>query len=737
MSFSARYGKRVMAFVVTLLVGLLCFSAGSFSVYAADSSSSSTAVGKMMQDSTKTYTFTVTKDASDSENGEAVLTSVSEQRQSDDSDYGVFIIPSVVKTSISRYNITAVGANAFSNVSTIKAVVLPDSIQSIDKTAFESQGASSQKISDIVVYCNDKSTAQSLAKEIGYTAKTDGISVTAEKTELTVGDTTTVKATLADVLSSESSDIKYSSSDTSVASVDDNGKITALKAGTTTVTAKVDGLKASVTIKVKADSDETDNTQTNDVSAATQSTEPTVTYQAHVKSYGWMDAVQNGKTAGTTGQSRRMEALKIKVSGVDNLGVRYRVHVKDKGWTDWASDGDVAGTTGKSLQAEAVQIELTGSAADSYDIYYRVHIKNFGWLAWTKNGDTAGSTGMGYRAEAIEIKLVKKGTSVSSTDGKSYAYLTRDKIFKSASVSYRSHVQNSGWQSWVSDGVTSGTTGKSLRDEAVQVKTVSSIASGGITYNSYVYKKGWQDWVSNGATSGTTGKGTQIQAVQLKLTGRLSEFCDIYYRVHVSNVGWMGWAKNGEKAGCVGSDNQIEAIQIKLVVKNGSAPGSTSNAYRYIQSTNYRERVISIANSQIGYSEINGWTKYGQWYQDVTGSKGFAYASWCAMFVSWCEDQAGVSTSIAYRHAYCPYGVSWYQSRGLYHNKSSYVPKAGDIVYYDWDYNGTADHVGFVSSYNSTNGYITTVEGNKSDAVGTRYVPSTWGYIHGYASPNY
>ena len=78
---------------------------------------------------------------------------------------------------------------------------------------------------------------------------------------------------------------------------------------------------------------------------------------------------------------------------------------------DWVSDGKMSGTSGQSKRLEAIQIRLTGAVAQQFDVYYRVHTENFGWLDWAKNGQSAGSTGYGYRLEAIEVIVVAKNAA--------------------------------------------------------------------------------------------------------------------------------------------------------------------------------------------------------------------------------------------------------------------------------------------------------------------------------------
>lgn len=149
-------------------------------------------------------------------------------------------------------------------------------------------------------------------------------------------------------------------------------------------------------------------------------TTPTITYQSHVQSYGWLNTVGRGAISGTTGQSKRLESYKINISNKNGLGgINYRAYVQGIGWQDYVGAGQIAGTVGKSKRLEAIQVKLTGQLADLYDVYYRVHVQKYGWSGWAKNGATAGSTGISARSEAIQIQLVEKGSaapgSTSST----------------------------------------------------------------------------------------------------------------------------------------------------------------------------------------------------------------------------------------------------------------------------------------------------------------------------------
>nr|WP_275952128.1 GH25 family lysozyme [Mordavella massiliensis] len=136
-------------------------------------------------------------------------------------------------------------------------------------------------------------------------------------------------------------------------------------------------------------------------------------YSTHVQTYGWQGNKYDGETSGTTGQAKRLEAVKIDFANGKNAdSIRYKTHVQTYGWDeDWTKGGQIAGTTGQAKRMEAIQIELTGKMAEQYDIYYRVHSQTYGWLDWARNGESAGTEGLSKRLEAIEICLVKKGAA--------------------------------------------------------------------------------------------------------------------------------------------------------------------------------------------------------------------------------------------------------------------------------------------------------------------------------------
>lgn len=145
-----------------------------------------------------------------------------------------------------------------------------------------------------------------------------------------------------------------------------------------------------------------------------------IKYYTHVQNIGWQGEKADGEMSGTTGQSLRLEAIKIQLSSSIDGGIVYKTHVQDYGWLNFVTNGQASGTTGQAKRLEAIQMQLTGNAKNQYDLYYRVHAQNFGWLGWAKNGESAGTAGYSYRLEGIQIVLVPKGGNAPGSTSKHY-----------------------------------------------------------------------------------------------------------------------------------------------------------------------------------------------------------------------------------------------------------------------------------------------------------------------------
>ncbi len=120
-------------------------------------------------------------------------------------------------------------------------------------------------------------------------------------------------------------------------------------------------------------------------------------YAGHIQDKGWTDGnTHDGQTCGTTGQSLRLEAIRISA----NMEIYAKAHIQDVGWVDYGkiTKDTVIGTTGESKRLE--DLCLKG------DFEYRVHIADVGWTGWTKADGiaTLGTVGQSLAIEAIEIR---------------------------------------------------------------------------------------------------------------------------------------------------------------------------------------------------------------------------------------------------------------------------------------------------------------------------------------------
>ncbi|EHB5078945.1 hypothetical protein JX183_002266 [Enterococcus faecalis] len=309
---------------------------------------------------------------------------------------------------------------------------------------------------------------------------------------------------------------------------------------------------------------------------------PDINYQTHIQDIGWQGVVKNGEISGTSRHSLRLEGIKMNISNSDLAGsVEYRTHVQEIGWQGYVKDNQLSGTSGKSLRLEAIQIRLTGEIANAYDVYYRVHIEDKGWLNWAKNSESAGSQSAAKRLEAIQIKLVKKGEAAPEGNGKAFLIGNEakrpDEI--KPNVNYQTHVQEIGWQGFVRNGESAGTSGKKLRLEAIKINLSDAALAGNIEYSTHVQSIGWQEKKKNGELSGTSGKKLRLEAIKINLSGDVSRYYDVYYRVHIQDKGWLNWAANGAPSGSQSASKRLEAIQIKIVRNGEAAPKGSGKAF--------------------------------------------------------------------------------------------------------------------------------------------------------------
>lgn len=129
---------------------------------------------------------------------------------------------------------------------------------------------------------------------------------------------------------------------------------------------------------------------------------PFISYSTHVSNIGWMKVVEEGDSTGSFDEENRqnIEAFSIELEEAPYSGsIAYNANIQGDGWQhdtslqsveQWTPCGESAGTTGQSKRIEQIQIALTGDLAEHFDVYYRVFSRGFDWMEWKKNGDIAG-----------------------------------------------------------------------------------------------------------------------------------------------------------------------------------------------------------------------------------------------------------------------------------------------------------------------------------------------------------
>lgn len=182
--------------------------------------------------------------------------------------------------------------------------------------------------------------------------------------------------------------------------------------------------------------------------------------------------------------------------------------------------------------------------------------------------------------------------------------------------------------------------------------------------------------------------------------------------------------------------DQLEMYQVyrqtlgnkPLIFGGGSADTSDSESLAGVEFVNGtrpgNQAVVDIAKSQVGNV---GGQPYWSWY-------GFtSRVEWCACFVSWCYGQMGLTEP---RFSGCQsQGIPWFQSHGQWGGRDYANIAPGDAIFFDWDLDGSADHVGIVVGTDGSRVY--TVEGNSGDACKIKSYSLDYQCIKGYGLMNW
>ena len=286
----------------------------------------------------------------------------------------------------------------------------------------------------------------------------------------------------------------------------------------------------------------------------------------------WYNVTYNGKTGWVSGaylsvsetQVSRSDSSELVDHALSLQGVPYVYGGTDR------SGFDCSGYTQYVFKASGISLPRT--SAEQFEVGSSVspQLLQAGDLVFfTTYAPGASHVGI-YIGDGHFIAASNSGVSISSLSEQYYAsrYIGARRVLtpqtvNEVSVSYQGHIQNIGWQNWVSDGQDAGTEGQALRAEALKIILVNAPVGASIKYQAHVQNVGWQNWVSNGEKVGTEGPGLRLEA--LKITLENMPGYSIQYQAHVQNVGWQNWVSNGQQAGTEGKALRIEAVRIRIV----------------------------------------------------------------------------------------------------------------------------------------------------------------------------
>jgi uncharacterized repeat protein (TIGR02543 family) len=461
--------------------------------------------------------------------------------------------------------------------------IAPVTVTADNVSGFHSNAPTASEILTITV--DGKTTTYTVSINEA-TVKVTGLTLDSASKTLTVGGTTTLKATIAPT-DATNPNVTWSSSKDSIATVDNTGKVVAVSAGAATITATAadGGYTASCAVTVNAASNGGGNPTTPADITITGTT--TTTADGNSKS-----------TATITPSQTNTSTVKDNIVKIGNITVTAPASVLNNALGDGTgltlSQNVAASSTQTAAQAAAEKVngtaitvidiklsratatgtEAVHSLSGAVTVTISLTDKQLAVIAADSNAhiyyydtDTGALTDMN-----ATFDMTAKTAVFTTTHFSTYVISTTKATESTIGVTYSSHVQNLGWQGSVSDGALSGTTGKSLRLEAFNIQLTGAVPTGAsITYEAHVQNIGWQKAVSNSAVAGTSGKSLRVEAVKITLSGL--DGYEVQYRAFVQGKGWLGWQTTvngtgigaGAIAGTVGQSRRLEALEVRIV----------------------------------------------------------------------------------------------------------------------------------------------------------------------------
>ncbi len=430
-------------------------------------------------------------------------------------------------------------------------------------------------------------------------------------------------------------------------------------------------------------------------------------YRVKVAEADWSDWFISGSEMLLSDMTEGFE-ISVDVSGID---VVVSVYDAAKGW----STGSIGGYTylGDEL-ISAVKLELAGELSDSYDVYYSVLIGSDIWTDYVSNGEVASDLS-GNEIKGLRIYVEERETEVETVEAVTEAQteLTTE-IVEATTESIIETVEETTEITEITTEVQIETTETATE---VQVETIEAVTEAQIVE------------VTTEAVEETTEEEEIIEDTTVESVTEAQE-TEAAVKAETEDV----------YEGSFHIKTEEDDRDILLVEEEGAAYYDITQSVlkpicavfdfpnTYINKGDIMKDMIEIAATQVGYHRDEYTeTKYGIWY-------GYPSSAWCAMFVSWCADQAGVDADIIKPFCRCATEATWFKGQDKWQNPAKYTPVEGDIMFFN--YNGSRiNHVGIVTGVKD--GYVYCIEGNHADSVDITRHKLTASYITGYGTPQY
>lgn len=293
--------------------------------------------------------------------------------------------------------------------------------------------------------------------------------------------------------------------------------------------------------------------------------EYSIEYRAHVQNIGWQPWAIDGEMAGTSGKKLQIEAIEIRIiPKTVRAGVKIETNT-DKILFD-ENIGTISGWAMANTTNTTLETYIDDQKIDSNIEYFtRTDVTEIGY------GGIENTPEQGFNA-SLDLSNVADGehaltVKMLDNTGKEIANTSKTiKVDKTTvGIKYETHVAERGWGSSVRGETQSNDGGSKI--EAIKIRLVGDLPENAtVKYQAHVQDVGWQDWVSNNGIAGTTGKAKKIEALRIKLENVDNKY-SVEYNAFVQGIGWQGWAYDGEIAGTTGQDKRIETIKIRIVNK--------------------------------------------------------------------------------------------------------------------------------------------------------------------------